>query len=330
MAPYQYFSFGFLMDPAETLNLETETSLLLIEELLARGHKIYWFEVADLSLRGDELFAAARQVCCVSPLEFGPTFDLDLNRLDALLPRTDPPFDSTYLHVTYLLDFLAPHVTQFNSAYALRNLNEKLLPLLWPDLAPATLTTMNLDALMSFLDEHQDIVIKPLDDCSGRGIKRLKKSDEPQAAELAELFEGPNGKQRFIMAQEFLPAVSQGDKRVYLVNGKPVGAVNRTPKQGSFLANIHQGALCTPTKLTDQEASAIRTMAPTLTEAGIFLAGLDFIGGKVTEINITSPSAIRQINQVMGAEVHKEIVTAMIEHIQHRRTETEVQAIAAD
>jgi len=321
VSPFQPYSFGFLMDPTETLNLETETSLLLMEELLSRGHKAYWFEVAGLALRGNALHAAGRQVRWVEPLEFGPTLDLDLDELDALLPRTDPPFNSTYLHVTYLLDHLGDHVVQFNSASALRNFNEKLLPLRWPDLAPRSLTTMNLEALTSFHDEHKDIVVKPLDDCSGRGIERLKKGEGSEPSKLASLLQDASGAPRFVQAQEFLAAVSLGDKRVFLVAGEPVGAVNRTPKPGSFLANIHQGAQCTSTELTDQEERAIKRIAPTLRDAGIFLAGLDFIGGKITEINITSPSAIRQINQVMGEEVHEEIVTAMVEHIESTRAE---------
>jgi glutathione synthase len=318
------------MDPAPTLNLDTETSLLLIDELLSRGHQVYWFEPSHLILEDNKLTAIARAVLSIEPLQFGIEETLDLNQLDALLPRNDPPFNETYLHITYLLNHLGAHVVQFNSAHALRNYNEKLLPLLWPSLAPRTLTTMNPQALLSFLDRYKDIVIKPLDDCSGRGIKRLMAKDKPTTAELSALFKDAYGDPRFIQAQEFLPAVREGDKRIYLVGGKPVGIVNRIPRSDTFLANIHQGATCVAADLTEQEADAINTIAPWLTEAGIFLAGLDFIAGKITEVNITSPSAIRQINHVTGQSVHLEIVTAMIEHVESKQAETNVQSIAAD
>ncbi len=312
--------FLFVMDPFETLNLATETSLLLMEELLTRGHAVLWAELSDLVLRQDKLHARVKSLKSVAPIVFDEPEEIPVDDIDAVLVRPDPPFDSTYLHLTYLLDFVSDSVLQLNPGRALRNFNEKLSTLRFADLAPATLTTMNLEVLLAFLTEHGEIVIKPLDECSGRGIERLA-SDAPDASERLEaLLKGPDGKARFITAQKFLAEVAGGDKRVYLAGGEAIGLVNRIPATGGWLGNIHQGAICSATLLTPGEHAAIERIRPFLLENGIFLAGLDFIGGYLTEINITSPSAIRQINEVSGQEVHKRIVDLILERLERTQT----------
>lgn len=308
--------FLFIMDPFETLNLETETSLLFMEELISRGHEVLWAEVSDLILRRNQLHARVRSVEQVAPVRFGEPEDVAVNGVDALLVRPDPPFDSTYLHLTYLLDFVADDVLQLNPAAALRNFNEKLSTLQFPDFAPDTLTTQNHAALATFLKEHGEIVIKPLDECSGRGIERVSATEDDASAQLAALLKDKNGKPRFVTAQEFLPDVASGDKRVYLVGGEPVGMVNRIPKQGGWLGNIHQGARCEETQLTSADRAAIAAIGPFLEDNGIVLVGLDLIGGKITEINITSPSAVRQINEVTGLEIHKKIIDLVLERLE--------------
>jgi glutathione synthase len=305
----------FIMDPLDTLNLETETSLLLMGELMERGHKVLWCEADDLMLEGAMLLAQARQVLNAEPLTTSEPHLINLNDLNGIALRTDPPFNSNYLHLTYLLDHVGEQVTQFNNPAAVRNFNEKLLPLKWPGLAVPSLVTMNPEALSKFLDRHRDIVVKPLDDCSGRGIVRLQSNDTNIESALEDLICSLKENPRFLMAQRFLTDVKQGDKRVFLVDGIIVGAVNRVPRAGTYLANIHQGARCEETQITPEEQSAIEAIAPFLREHGLILAGVDFIGSKITEINITSPSAVRQINQVMGAAIHKKIVGAMLRHM---------------
>ena len=168
---------------------------------------------------------------------------------------------------------------------------------------------MNADQIARFAIEHHSLVLKPLNDCSGRGISKIN-SDECRAfrEDIEKALVDSNGKPRFLIAQKFLAAVTQGDKRVYLVNGTPVGSVNRIPKPGNYLANIHQGAKCETTQLNARENRIIKTIAPFLRHHGIFLAGADFIDGYLTELNITSPSAIRQINEVSGTLVQSAIV----------------------
>ena len=277
---------------------------------------VHWLQQEDLALVHDQPEGWVLPVTGTAPLERGEPYWANLNRFDAVVVRKDPPFDIDYLQLTLILDYLGPDVVQFNDVRALRNFNEKMLPLLWPEFTPATLISMNIDRLESFTAEHRSVVLKPMNDCSGRGVLRVnwdKNGDTRQ--QISEALLDAQGKQRFLIAQKYLHAVSEGDKRVYLVNGEPVGMVNRVPQHDSFLANIHQGARCVSTHLSHRENQIIRTIAPRLLEHGIVLAGADFIGGYLTELNITSPSAVRQINEVSGGQVHRRIVDAMLKTV---------------
>jgi len=312
--------FLFVMDPLETLNLETETSLVLMQDLIERGHEACWLQQEDLALVHDEPMGLVFPVTSTDPMERAEPAWSKLNQFDAVLVRKDPPFDTEYLQLTLILDHLGPGVAQFNDVKALRNFNEKMLPLRWPEFTPPTLTTMNADQLERFTTEHRSIVLKPLNDCSGRGISRLDWDERGDfRKQICEVLIDADGKTRFLVAQKYLPAVSRGDKRVYLVNGEAVGIVNRIPKPGSYLANIHQGAQCEHAELSARENHIVNTIAPFLVEHGIFLAGADFIDGYLTELNITSPSAIRQINEVSGEQVQHRIVDAMLARVGRQR-----------
>ena len=309
------------MDPYPTLNLETETSLLCMDELIKRGHQVYWLEQDKLSLRNDNLIGKSARVVSVTPFKLGQEESINLDDMSAIVIRKDPPFDKLYLHLTYLLDFLAPTVAQINSPRALRNINEKLFTLNWPHHCPDTLTTMDRGMLHDFIRDHRKVVLKPLDDCSGRGITFLTIQDPELEQTLDEIFTD-NGMPRFILAQEFLPQISNGDKRIYLVNGEAVGWVNRIPPPGSDLANIHQGATCHTSELTDNERMLSWEIGSELKQEGIILAGLDFIGGYLTEINVTSPSAVRQINAVYDSELEIQIVDGILEVIESSQSQS--------
>ena len=306
--------FLFIMDPYDTLNLETETSLLLMQELLDRGHLVYWLQPEDIALVHDQPMGLVYPVTHIEPLLRSDPCWLGLNGFDAVLVRKDPPFDTGFLQLTLILDHLDSAVAQFNDVSALRNFNEKILPLRWPGLTPPTLISMNADQIEGFANEHRSIVLKPLNDCSGRGIQKIDLGNSSNPRNRIETaLTDPQGNPQFLVAQKFLRNVSRGDKRVYLVNGDPVGMVNRIPKADSFLANIHQGAKCESASLSSREEYAIKRIAPFLQENGVFLAGADFIDGYLTELNITSPSAIRQINDVSGKCVQQQIVDAMLD-----------------
>jgi len=320
----------FIMDPYEKLNLETETSLLLMQELLERGKHVYWLQQENLALVHDQPMGLVFPVTGTDPLQRTEPVWTNLNRFDAVLVRKDPPFDTGFLQLTLILDHLDPGIIQFNDVKALRDFNEKMLPLRWPEFTPPTLISMNAAQLARFTIKHRSLVLKPLNDCSGRGISKIDWDEREDFREqIDQALIDSDGKPRFLVAQKFLPAVNQGDKRVYLVNGTPVGTVNRIPQAGSYLANIHQGAKCEATQLSSRENHIIRTIAPFLREQGIFLAGADFIDGYLTELNITSPSAIRQINAVSGEQVQHKIVTAMLETIARRPCCQAWQDIAA-
>ena len=308
------YRFLFLMDPYVSLNLETETSLTLITELLGRGHKVYWLEESGIFLADGVPHGSIAEVAQVHPFETGQMVTLSLDDFDALLLRKDPPFDLQYLHLTLMLDQLPASMMQFNPVRALRDFNEKLLPLRWPDLTPETLVTANSNLVLDFIEKHHTVILKPLDDCSGRGILRVQHG-EISACRIESYKQSLATASPYIMAQRFLTEVALGDKRIFVVAGEPVGWVNRVPQSGSFLANIHQGARCEATTLTEFEAMAIKRIAPFLRQQGIFFAGLDFIGSYLTEINITSPSAIRQINQVMNQKIEVKLVDRMLERL---------------
>lgn len=308
--------FLFVMDPPETLNPETETSLLLMQELIERQHRVHWVQQEDIALDQDQPVGRVWRVTATDPLQRTQPAWENLNAYDAVLVRKDPPFDSNYLQLTLLLDYLDRDVVQFNEARALRNFNEKILPLRWPGFTPPTLVSMNLEQIAGFASEHGSIMLKPLNDCSGRGIKKVTFDDKGIfRTSIARALQDANGMPRFLLAQKYLQEVGQGDKRVYLVNGEPCGLVNRIPADDGALANIHQGATCEATSLSAREALIVRAIAPFLREHGIFLAGADFIGGYLTELNITSPSALRQINEVSGEQVHRRVVDAMLGHM---------------
>ncbi len=308
------YRFLFLMDPYASLNLETETSLALITELLGRGHGVYWLEESGVFLADGVPHGKISEVTQVQPFITGPVITLPLEDFDALLLRKDPPFDLKYLHLTLMLDQLPARMLQFNSVRALRDFNEKLLPLRWPDLTPETLVTANSNLVLEFIEKHNTVILKPLDDCSGRGILRVQHG-EITACQIESYKQSLATPSPYIMAQRFLTEVALGDKRIFLVAGEPVGWVNRIPQSGSFLANIHQGARCEATTLTEFESTAIERIAPFLRQQGIFFAGLDFIGSYLTEINITSPSAIRQISQVMNQKIEVKLVDRMFERL---------------
>jgi glutathione synthase len=302
--------FLFIIDPLETLNLATETSLLLIEEMARRGHHASVALLSDLYLSERGAWVRAQGIAV--DLGRRPFYELAtpgdhaFNDFDLVLMRKDPPVDAEYIFATFVLEHAHKQVPVVNDPVSLRLVNEKLLPLQFPEFVPPTLVSNQPERLQSFLDTHGRIVLKPLDDCSGRGIELL---DARQAARLSEYVTVYGG--RHVMAQKFLPGVSAGDKRILVLEGEPIGAVNRVPQSAAHLANIHQGARVEATNLTAREREIIAAVKPLLLRHRLWLAGIDVIDGYLTEINVTSPSAARQINQVSGSHIEVEMVDSL-------------------
>jgi glutathione synthase len=300
----------FVLDPLDVLIPETETSLLLAGEAARRGHTCWMAQVGDLSLREGESRARARTLAVDEslrpPARPGPARDRAIREFDLVLMRKDPPVDLDYFNALLILDQAARHVPVVNHPAGLLLSNEKLLPLEVPGVAAPSVVTADPRVVTEFVREHGDVVVKPLNEFSGRGIARYSTLDSDLDADSVGALATHEG--RHVMVQRFLPEVERGDKRILVVAGEPVGWVNRLPRAGSFRANIHQGARIEATSLTDREIEVVAAFRPLLAERGLELAGFDFIGGVLTEINVTSPSALRQINQVMEQRLEVRLV----------------------
>ncbi len=298
----------FDIDPLDTLNLTTETSLLLMEELARRGHSAAVATLPDLYLT--EVGAGVRAATIrLRPsdqpfYELGAAADRTFAEFDLVLMRKDPPVDTAYLAANHILERAAAAVPVVNDPVGLRTVNEKLWPLSLPQFAPPTLISSDVARLVAFARTHGRVVLKPLEDCSGRGIALVDAEHAPQriAAHLAAHSGRP------VLAQQFLEGVVAGDKRILVLAGEPIGAVNRIPRSRDHLANIHQGARVEATTLTDRDRAIIAAVKPLLLRHRLWLAGIDVIDGHLTEINVTSPSAARQINAVSGTHVEVPIV----------------------
>jgi len=298
----------FITDPLDTLNLATETSLLVMEEMARRGHRTCVATLPDLYLT--ERGAGVRARAIRLDLARQPFYQIDapveqgFADFDLVLMRKDPPVDAEYIAATFVLERAAAVVPVVNDPVSLRTVNEKLLPLDLPAFVPATLVSNDASRLAAFAAEHGRIVLKPLEDCSGRGIAFVEGRDA--ARDIGGYLAARDG--RYVMAQQFLPGVVAGDKRILLLAGEAIGAVNRVPRSPDHLANIHQGARVEATTLTDRDRAIVAAVKPLLLRRRVWLAGLDVIDGYLTEINVTSPSAARQINQVSNARVEVPIV----------------------
>lgn len=299
-----------IIDPLDTLNLSTDTSLLLIEEMARRGHQVSVALLSDLYL--SERGAGVRAQGIALDMGRRPFYQLSapgdhaFTDFNLVLMRKDPPVDVEYLIATCVLERAAEQAPVVNDPVSLRLLNEKLLPLRFPQFAAPTVVSNQPERLQAFLATHGRIVLKPLNDCSGRGVELLDQSGWKRVAEYVAAQGG-----RHVMAQQFLPGVVAGDKRILLLEGEPLGAVNRVPRSAEHLANIHQGARVEATTLSEREREIITAVRPMLLQQRIWLAGIDVIDGYLTEINVTSPSATRQINEVSKTRLEVPMVDSL-------------------
>ncbi|CAN5335818.1 glutathione synthase [soil metagenome] len=300
----------FIIDPLEVLILETETSLLLMSEAARRGHRPVVARLRDLYLLDREARVRARAIAVdetVRPFyRLGPLEDRAIASYDIVLMRKDPPVDVAYHNALTILEPARELVPVVNDPVGIRRSNEKLLPLEIPGAAAPSVVTAEPEVVAAFAREHQEVVVKPLNEFSGHGITRLSLRESTLDADAIGALAAHHG--QHVLVQRFLSEVFHGDKRVIVLDGEPIGWVNRVPRPGSFRANIHQGAATEATELTSRERELIEAARPLLAARGIELAGFDFIGNRVTEINITSPSAVRQINRVMGRQLEEPLV----------------------
>ncbi|MEZ5946683.1 MAG: glutathione synthase [Hyphomonas sp.] len=293
------------MDPLENVNIDGDTSFALAETAQARGMEIFVYEPKDMSLEGRRVTARVRpakvQRVKGTPGIFGEAVTLDLAKdVDVILMRQDPPFDLSYITACHLLELVSEETLVLNDPAGVRSSPEKILPLLFADLMPPTLVSRDPRAIAAFRETHKDIIVKPLYGHGGAGVFRLK-PDDSNLDSLLELFFSKSREP--VMVQAFLPAVSEGDKRIMLVDGKPVGALNRRPQSGQVRSNLVVGGTAEKTELSDADRLVCETIGPELRRRGLVLAGIDVIGGRLTEINVTSPTGVQAIKRLSGIDI---------------------------
>ena len=307
------------MDPMETVNIEGDSSFALMLEAQARGHRLWHYEVRHMALREgvstprgakrqERLFAKARLVTVERRLgahfSFGETAELDLGSMDVVLMRQDPPFDMAYITATHLLEHIHPKTLVVNDPASVRNAPEKLLVTHFPDLMPPTLITWDVEAIRSFRNEYKDIIVKPLFGNGGAGVFRIKPDDE----NLASLLEMHFARSREpLMIQRYEAAVRQGDKRIILVDGEAMGAVNRVPAAGEARSNMHVGGRPEKSPLSARDREICAAIGPTLRAQGLIFVGIDVIGDYLTEINVTSPTGLQEIARFDGVHLEQAI-----------------------
>jgi glutathione synthase len=295
---------AFQMDPIERIDIKGDSTFALLLEAQGRGHDVFYYTPADLSLRDGKLMAQGHSLTVED--RPGDHYRLahpraeNLADYDVVQLRQDPPFDMAYITTTHLLERLQPRTLVVNDPAAVRNAPEKVFVLDFLDLMPPTLVTRSLDEIKSFRAEHKDIVVKPLYGNGGAAIFRIAEGDT-NLNSLIELlgitFREP------IMVQRYLPDVRAGDKRIILVDGKVAGAINRVPAADETRSNLHVGGTAHATTLTPREEEICARLGPELEKRGLIFAGIDVIGDYLTEINVTSPTGIRQVKEFGGADI---------------------------
>lgn len=292
------------MDPLETINVAGDSTFALMLGAQARGHRLFHYLARELSWEAGRVRARARPVTVFrdrSPhFEAGEPVTLDLgDDADVVLMRQDPPFDIAYITATHLLEAVHPATLVVNDPAAVRNAPEKLFVLSFADLMPETLVTRSLEEAMSFRARHGAIVVKPLHGNAGAAVFKLDPEDGnlPALVELfAQVWREP------FMVQRFLPKVSEGDKRIILIDGEVAGAINRLPRRGEIRSNLAAGGSAQPTELTPREQAICDRLGPELRRRGLLFVGIDVIDGWLTEINVTSPTGIVAVDQFNGTD----------------------------
>jgi len=300
------------MDPIGPININADSTFRIAEEAQSRGHSLFYYTPDTLAYQEGKVTARGWPLT-VQRVEgnhftLGEEQEVDLSTFDVVWLRQDPPFDMGYITTTHILDMIHPKTLVVNDPFWVRNYPEKLLVLNFPDLTPPTMIARDLETLKSFRAKHGDVILKPLYGNGGAGVFKLSKGDG-NLASLHELFSGIN-REPLIM-QKFLPDVAKGDKRVILVDGEPVGAINRVPAKGETRSNMHVGGRPEKVALTDRDREICAAIGPLLREKGQVFVGIDVIGNWLTEINVTSPTGIQELERFDGTNIAAKIWEAI-------------------
>lgn len=290
---------GFQMDPLDNIDPRLDTSFRLAEEAELRGYSVFHYLPNNLTFSKTRIIANGHFVKLNR--KQNPSFTILKNKtidighdLDILWLRQDPPFNMDYLSSTYLLDFVGKETLIVNNPFWVRNFPEKLLVLNYPQLMPATIITSRIEVIQEFREKYGDIILKPLYGNGGAGVFKINYNDKNFVA-LFELFQMNSTEP--LIAQEFLPEVINGDKRIILLDGEILGAINRIPQKGEIRSNMHVGGKAVATELSIDEIKICEQIGSTLKEHGQIFVGIDVIGGKLTEINVTSPTGLQELEK---------------------------------
>ena len=302
---------AFVMDPVGTINTEKDTTYVLMLEAQARGHEVYYLELRDMYVKNASVFGNASRITLRKGKDYyklGKRTPTAVETFDAVWMRKDPPFNQDYIYATYILSLINQSKTKvINDPKGIRESNEKLYTLYFPEWIPASIVTKDIDQLNKFLAEQAgEIVVKPLDGHGGEGVFYVRDGDRNSNVILETI---TNFGKQYVLAQRFIKEVSEGDKRIILLNGEPIGAVLRVPKPGGeFRCNFHSGGSPAKSDLTERDFKICKALSRRLRKDGLYFVGIDVIGGYITEINTTSPTGIQEINRLNGVKLETEVI----------------------
>lgn len=305
----ELMKIAFLMDPLETVKAYKDTTYYLMLAASERGNEVFYFNQSSMQARNSGVTAAMKRLnvraSIEHPFEVLERQNADLSAMDAIIVRTDPPFDRSYLYSTLLLDLISSNTVVVNRPSGIRNWNEKLAAMLYPSLTPATLISNETNEILDFVNLYERVTIKPVDGHGGKGIYFLEPGDTGNAHTVNQL--SRNGS-HWIIVQEYLPEAQQGDKRILLLEGDPIGAVLRVHAEGKELNNLDQGGEAVAAEMDDRDYEICGAIKDGLIEQGIFFCGVDVIGGKLIEVNVTSPTCLQELCRFSGVSHHHRII----------------------
>jgi glutathione synthase len=311
------------MDHVSTIDIDGDSTFVLGLEAQKRGYTVWHYTPPDLVFRDRKVLARMQPMTLRrekgNHFTLGGAETVELARMDVVLLRQDPPFDMSYITTTHLLEHVHPRTLVVNDPASVRNAPEKLFVTHFDNVMPPTLISSDVRALRAFREEHKDIIIKPLFGNGGAGVFRLKPDDE-NFNSLMEMFSQKSREP--VIAQRYLPEVRQGDKRIILIDGMPVGVVNRVPAAGEARSNMHVGGQAVKAELTKRDREICDIIGPELKRLGLIFVGIDVIGSYLTEINVTSPTGLQQINRFDGVSLEARIWDAIEAKYQATRSGT--------
>ncbi len=303
---------AFIMDPIESVKPWKDTTYYLMLAAADRGHEVYTLSQMDLSLRHDYLVGKTRRVEVTDdhnrPFAASPPKVVKMDTMDCVWERTDPPLNRRYLYTTLLLDFLSERVCVINRPQAIRDWNEKLAALKFPELTPATLVSGSVSEIEDFMARHGRITVKPIDGHGGKGVEFCSPGDDGNNDVFRRVTASGS---RWIIAQKYLEDAKNGDKRILLLDGTPIGAILRLHAEGRELNNLDAGGTANPAEFSPRDLEICRQIGPSLRRMGIVFAGIDIIGGQMIEVNVTSPTGLQEASRFSGLRLHHKIIESL-------------------